>query len=129
MNAPAAALAPRVENEVRGIALKTRGRRHGPINRLVSPSDIGERIKPFVFLDHAEVVARAEPLFGIHPRSGIATLTTILRGGLAYEDTTGAKGTVPTGGLEWMKAGNGVWHYGGATPGEPPRASHVWAAA
>src|SRR5260221_14135747 len=95
MNATAAALAPRLENEVRGIALKTRGRRHGPITRLVSPADIGERIKPFVFLDHAEVVPRPEPLFGIHPHSGIATLTTILRGGLVYEDTTGAKGTGP----------------------------------
>lgn len=128
MNATATALAPRVENDVRGVALKTRGRRHGPITRLVSPSDIGELIKPFVFLDHAQVVPRPEPLFGIHPHSGIATLTTILSGGLAYEDTTGAKGTVPTGGLEWMKAGNGVWHDGGATPGEPLRAFQLWVA-
>jgi redox-sensitive bicupin YhaK (pirin superfamily) len=128
MSATATALAPRVAHDVRGIALKTRGRRHGPITRLVSPSDIGELIKPFVFLDHAEVVPRPEPLFGIHPHSGIATLTTILSGGLAYEDTTGANGTVPAGGLEWMKAGNGVWHDGGATPGEPLRAFQLWVA-
>jgi redox-sensitive bicupin YhaK (pirin superfamily) len=113
---------------VRGIALTTRGHRHGPITRLVSPSDIGELIKPFVFLDHAEVAPRREPLFGIHPHSGIATLTVVLRGGLAYEDTTGKKGTVPTGGLEWMKAGNGVWHDGGPTPGEPLRAFQLWLA-
>ncbi len=49
----------------RRIALTTRGRRHGPITRLVSPSDIGELIKPFVFLDHAEVAPGPEPLFGI----------------------------------------------------------------
>src|ERR1700681_3624825 len=128
MNAPAAALAPRVENEVRGIALKTRGRRHGPITRLVSPSDIGELIKPFVFLDHAEVVPRPEPIFGIHPHSGIATLTVVLRGGMVYEDTTGKTGSVPTGGLEWMRAGNGVWHDGGASPGEPLRAFQLWVA-
>lgn len=128
MNAIATTLAPRVENELRGIALKTRGHRHGPITRLVSPSDIGELIKPFVFLDLAEVAPRPEPLFGIHPHSGIATLTTILQGGLAYEDTTGAKGTVPAGGLEWMKAGNGVWHDGGVTPGEPLRAFQLWVA-
>src|SRR4029434_5519383 len=95
-----------VSADARRIALTTRGRRHGPITRLVSPSDIGELIKPFVFLDYAEVVPRPEPLFGIHPHSGIATLTTILGGGLAYEDTTGKSGTVPAGGLEWMKAGN-----------------------
>ena len=113
---------------VRRIVLSTRGHRHGPITRLVSPSDIGELIKPFVFLDHAEVAPRLEPLFGIHPHSGIATLTVVLRGGLAYEDTTGKKGSVPTGGLEWMKAGNGVWHDGGPTPGEPLRAFQLWVA-
>src|ERR1700716_412122 len=112
----------------RGIALRTCGLRHGPVARLVSPSDIGERVKPFVFLDHFEVVPRPEPLFGIHPHSGIATLTVVLRGGVVYEDTTGKTGTVPTGGLEWMKAGNGVWHDGGAAPGEPLRGFQLWVA-
>ena len=121
-------IAPIVETRQREIALLTRGRKHGPITRLVSPSDIGERIKPFVFLDYAEVGPRPEPLFGIHPHSGIATLTTILSGGLRYEDTTGKSGTVPAGGLEWMKAGNGVWHDGGATPGETLRAFQLWVA-
>ena len=115
-------------NDARRIALVTRGRRHGPITRLVSPSDIGELIKPFVFLDHFEVAPRAEPLFGIHPHSGIATLTVVLRGGVVYEDTTGKTGTIATGGLEWMKAGNGVWHDGGATPGEPLRGFQLWVA-
>src|SRR5258708_34707412 len=69
----------------RRIALTTRGRRHGPITRLVSPSDIGELIKPFAFLDHAELAPRPEPLFGVHPHSGIATLTLGLHAGLAYE--------------------------------------------
>ena len=112
----------------RRIALTTSGRRHGPITRLVSPSDIGELIKPFVFLDHAEVALRPESLIGIHPHSGIATLTVVLRGGMVYEDTTGKTGSVPTGGLEWMKAGNGVWHDGGALPGEPLRAFQLWVA-
>jgi redox-sensitive bicupin YhaK (pirin superfamily) len=123
-NAPEAA----VSTGPRRIALVTSGRRHGPITRLVNPSDIGELIKPFVFLDHAEVAPGREPLFGIHPHSGIATLTVVLRGGLAYEDTTGEKGSVPTGGLEWMKAGNGVWHDGAPTPGEPLRAFQLWVA-
>ena len=100
-SAPAAASAG-----ARRIALTTSGRQHGPITRLVSPSDIGELIKPFVFLDHAEATQRPEPLFGIHPHSGIATLTVVLRGGMVYEDTTGKTGSVSTGGLEWMKAGN-----------------------
>jgi redox-sensitive bicupin YhaK (pirin superfamily) len=123
-----AAVVTRVDAGTRRIVHTTRGRRHGPITRLVSPSDIGKLIKPFVFLDHAEVAPRPEPLFGIHPHSGIGTLTTILGGGLAYEDTTGARGSVPTGGLEWMKAGNGVWHDGGPTPSEPLRAFQLWVA-
>jgi redox-sensitive bicupin YhaK (pirin superfamily) len=112
----------------RASALRSSGRRHGPVTRLVSPHDIGERIKPFVFLDHAEVAYTGQRLFGIHPHSGIATLTVVLGGGLAYEDTTGKNGEVAAGGLEWMKAGNGVWHDGGAVKGEPLRAFQLWVA-
>jgi len=113
MNSTAAVLT-RADATTRRIVHTTSGHRHGPISRLVSPSDIGELIKPFVFLDHFEVAPRPEPFMGIHPHSGIATLTVVLGGGVVYEDTTGKTGTVPTGGLEWMKAGNGVWHDGGA---------------
>jgi len=112
----------------RAIVLHTRGRQHGPVTRLVSPSDVGELIKPFVFLDHAQVQWTGKPLFGIHPHSGIATLTVVLGGGMAYEDTTGKQGEIRAGGLEWMKAGNGVWHDGGALRGEPLRAFQLWAA-
>src|SRR3954471_25018115 len=101
-------LARSVRNVRRVIRLMT-GRRHGPINRLVSPSDTGELIKPFVFLDYAEVPP-SEAMFGIHPHSGIATLTVVLSGQMVYEDTTGKSGEVAAGGLEWMKAGGGVWH-------------------
>jgi redox-sensitive bicupin YhaK (pirin superfamily) len=127
MNATSA-VATRPRTATRRIVQTTSGRRHGPITRLVSPSDIGELIKPFVFLDHAEIAPRPGPLFGIHPHSGIATLTVVLRGGLVYEDTTGKSGSVPTGGLEWMRAGNGVWHDGAPSPGEPLRAFQLWVA-
>ena len=113
---------------VRRIAYRTAGRKRGPITRLMSPSDLGELLKPFVFLDHAEVPYTGPELAGIHPHSGIATLTTVLQGGLAYEDTTGKRGEVPTGGLEWMKAGGGVWHDGGALEGDPLRVFQLWIA-
>jgi len=112
----------------RRVALRTSGRKHGPITRLVSPSDVGALIKPFVFLDHGEVAPAAQPLFGIHPHSGIATLTVVLSGELLYEDTTGKKGSVPTGGLEWMKAGKGVWHDGAVAPGDPMHFYQLWVA-
>jgi len=119
---------PAVPASVRRIAYRTAGRKRGPITRLMSPSDLGEMLKPFVFLDHAEVPYTGPELAGIHPHSGIATLTTVLQGGLAYEDTTGKRGEVPTGGLEWMRAGGGVWHDGGAIQGEPLRVFQLWVA-
>jgi redox-sensitive bicupin YhaK (pirin superfamily) len=112
----------------RPAAFRTHGHRHGPVTRLVGPSDVGELIKPFVFLDHFEVPYTGKPLFGIHPHSGIATLTTVLAGGMRYEDTTGKKGEIRTGGLEWMKAGGGVWHDGGPLPGDRLRGFQLWVA-
>jgi redox-sensitive bicupin YhaK (pirin superfamily) len=81
---------------------------------LVSPSDIGELIKPFVFLDLFDISAAAAPNFGWHPHSGIATLTVLHHGAIEYQETTGVKGILPAGGVEWMRAGGGVWHTGAA---------------
>ena len=100
----------------RSIAHRTRGASHGPITRLVSPGDLGEVLKPFIFLDRFEMAAGGQPVrFGMHPHSGIATLTYMLEGKARYEDTTGehgARGVLPAGGVEWMMAGGGVWHSG-----------------
>jgi redox-sensitive bicupin YhaK (pirin superfamily) len=98
----------------RPIVLRTRGQRHGPITRLVSPSDIGEFIKPFVFLDLFDISAASAPNFGWHPHSGIATLTVVHEGAIEYQETTGVKGILRAGGIEWMRAGGGVWHTGAA---------------
>jgi len=70
----------RAEETPRQIALRSRGHSHGGLTRLVSPGDIGERIKPFVFLDYFDADPAAAPKFGFHPHSGIATLTVILAG-------------------------------------------------
>ncbi len=103
------------------IARRSRGQNHGPITRLMSPSDFGHLLKPFVFLDLFDTQGRPNPFagFGLHPHSGIATLTYVAEGSIRYEDTNGATGLLPAGGLEWMRAGGGVWHGGGS--GEPGR--------
>jgi redox-sensitive bicupin YhaK (pirin superfamily) len=111
----------------RRVVRHVQGRRHGPIKRLVSPSDIGQLIKPFVFLDYGEVPP-SETMSGIHPHSGIATLTVAISGALAYEDTTGKSGKVAAGGLEWMKAGGGVWHDGHALGPEALKVYQLWLA-
>jgi redox-sensitive bicupin YhaK (pirin superfamily) len=101
------------------IVRRTRGQSHGPITRLMSPSDFGRLLKPFVFLDLFDTQKNPFTGFGLHPHSGIATLTYVAEGSVRYEDTNGATGLLPAGGLEWMRAGGGVWHGGGV--GEPGR--------
>lgn len=117
-----------VASRPRAITHSTRGRSHGSIVRLVSPSDIGERIKPFVFLDYFEADPAQAPAFGLHPHSGIATLTLLLNGQLWYEETTGVKGVIAPGGIEWMRAGGGVWHTGGAVGAERIKGYQLWVA-
>lgn len=102
------------------IARRSIGQTHGPVTRLMSPSDFGQLLKPFVFLDLFDNQGKPFTGFGLHPHSGIATLTYVAEGNLSYEDTNGATGLLPAGGLEWMRAGGGVWHGGGT--GEPGRA-------
>jgi redox-sensitive bicupin YhaK (pirin superfamily) len=100
----------------RGIRLRTRGSRHGFIRRLVSPGDLGEAIKPFVFLDQIKSEVRPGMGFPFHPHSGIATLTYVRDADVTYEDPTRKSGVLRAGGLEWMMSGGGVWHRGGVLP-------------
>jgi redox-sensitive bicupin YhaK (pirin superfamily) len=112
----------------RSIVAKTRGQRHGPITRIVSPGDLGELIKPFVFLDHFDFMSTGAPMFPMHPHSGIATISVLLTGELSYEDSTGAAGVLAAGGVEWMRAGNGVWHNGHPIGTERFAGYQVWVA-
>jgi redox-sensitive bicupin YhaK (pirin superfamily) len=112
----------------RSIVARTRGRSHGPVTRIVSPSDIGELIKPFVFLDYFDFKPTGNALFPMHPHSGIATITVLLSGDLRYEDTTGASGVLAAGSVEWMRAGNGVWHDASPAGLERFHGYQVWVA-
>jgi redox-sensitive bicupin YhaK (pirin superfamily) len=114
--------------EIRPIVHRTSGQAHGAFTRLASPSDLGERLKPFVFVDLFDTGGREFPGFGLHPHSGIATLTYIAEGSVSYEDTNGARGLLRAGGTEWMRAGHGVWHGGGAGEPGPARGFQLWVA-
>ena len=102
---------PVASTSVRRIAQITRGRTHGPATRLMSPSDLGEILKPFVFLDLFE---HEGPPFngGLHPHSGIATLTYVTEGAVSYIDPDNVKGVLPAGGVEWMQAGRAASSFG-----------------
>ncbi|WP_108124641.1 pirin family protein [Saccharospirillum mangrovi] len=94
----------------RSIAAITRGHSHGPITRLMSPSDFGQLLKPFVFLDLFEMETQTMSQMGIHPHSGIATVTVLTEGDVHYNDKVGHEGYMGVGGVEWMRAGTGIWH-------------------
>jgi len=112
----------------RRMVFRSRGRSHGAITRLMSPADLGEVLKPFVFLDLFDNHADRFPSFGFHPHSGLATLTYVAEGSVSYEDTNGAAGLLRGGGVEWMRAGRGVWHCGGAGEPGPTRGFQLWLA-
>ncbi|MFZ6647911.1 pirin family protein [Undibacterium sp. TJN25] len=111
--------------DARKIIYRTKGKAHGGITRLVSPGDLGELIKPFVFLDLFSMSAGG-PAMNMHPHSGIATVTVVLDGSLEYRETTGQHGTLSKGGVEWMSAGGGVWHGGNAV--DHVRGFQLWLA-
>jgi redox-sensitive bicupin YhaK (pirin superfamily) len=129
MNALTANQAPLVASgSERAIVCRTRGTTHGPITRLMSPGDLGERLKPFVFLDAFDIDPRGAPLFGWHPHSGIATLTVVMEGQVGFAETTGVEGVLDAGGIEWMRAGGGVWHSGSAAGEQRAKGFQLWVA-
>jgi redox-sensitive bicupin YhaK (pirin superfamily) len=119
--------ASRSLSHARTIVRRTFGRAHGPITRLMSPSDFGELLKPFVFLDLFD--HEGAPFNGsLHPHSGIATLTYVAEGSVSYIDPDNVRGTLSAGGVEWMQAGRGMWHGGGLDKAGRTRGFQLWIA-
>jgi redox-sensitive bicupin YhaK (pirin superfamily) len=109
----------------RRVVLRTRGHTSGgPITRLMSPSDLGQTLKPFVFLDIFDASGTTLKTMGempLHPHSGIATVTVFTEGRMRYHDPAIGSGTIGYGGVEWMRAGGGVWHGKEMTPDDVSR--------
>jgi redox-sensitive bicupin YhaK (pirin superfamily) len=80
------------------------------------PNRYANAVGPFVFLDHIAPMKHSanKPLenmgTGAHPHRGIATLTYILNGEGEHYDSRGHHGIIYSGGVQWMKAGNGIIH-------------------
>src|ERR1700737_1107856 len=137
--APAKSIPP---SPARAIVRRTRGRTHGPATRLMSPSDFGEILKPFVFLDLFD--HEGPPFNGaLHPHSGIATLTYVAEGAVSYITPDNVRGSLPAGGVEWRRAGGGggagggvarvrggrgIWHGGGLDKAGRTRGFQLWIA-
>jgi redox-sensitive bicupin YhaK (pirin superfamily) len=111
----------------RKIVRRTRGKSHGPITRLMSPGDLGQELKPFVFLDLFALNGASSGM-GLHPHSGIATVSYLFEGSIRYEDSNGATGVLRAGGVEWFKAAGGAWHGGGPDGAGRARGFQLWLA-
>jgi redox-sensitive bicupin YhaK (pirin superfamily) len=57
-----------------------------------------------------------------HFHADVEIVTWVLEGALAHEDTTGARGIIEPGNVQWLSAGDGVQHSErNASPTEPMR--------
>ena len=67
---------------------------------------------PFLMLDEFGSNNKDDYIGGFpaHPHRGIETVTYMLQGEFEHEDSTGAKGRMKPGDVQWMKTGSGIIH-------------------
>ena len=67
---------------------------------------------PFLMLDEFGSENKDDYVAGFppHPHRGIETVTYMLKGKFEHEDSTGAKGIMSSGDVQWMKTGRGIIH-------------------
>ncbi len=67
---------------------------------------------PFLMLDEFGSEDKEDYIGGFpaHPHRGIETVTYMLKGEFEHEDSTGAKGKMKSGDVQWMKTGSGIIH-------------------
>ena len=69
-------------------------------------------IDPFLMLDEFGSENKDDYIAGFppHPHRGIETVTYMLSGEFEHQDSTGAKGVMSSGDVQWMKTGRGIIH-------------------
>ena len=69
-------------------------------------------IDPFLMLDEFGSENKNDYLAGFppHPHRGIETVTYMLHGEFEHKDSTGSKGKMSPGDVQWMKTGRGIIH-------------------
>jgi hypothetical protein len=74
---------------------------------------------PFLMLDIFDSTSPDDYTRGFpwHPHRGIETITYLIEGEIEHGDSIGSRGTIYSGGCQWMRAGSGIMHY------EMPKAS------
>ncbi len=97
------------------------------VNKIIDPSSssdgAGVKLKrsigvnpnyldPFLMLDEFGSENKDDYIGGFppHPHRGIETVTYMLQGEFEHQDSTGAKGRMSSGDVQWMKTGSGIIH-------------------
>lgn len=71
-----------------------------------------ETFDPFLLLDEFRSDDPSAYIAGFppHPHRGFETVTYMLHGTMQHEDSTGTKGVLTSGSVQWMTAGRGIIH-------------------
>jgi len=64
--------------------------------------------------------------FPWHPHRGIETVTYLVSGTMAHEDSLGNKGVIRSMGCQWMTAGSGILHKEMPQPSERLLGCQLW---
>ncbi len=88
------------------------GRANGLIHAYITNRQLRESLQPMVLFDYLEVPLKQfkENGFGWHPHSGIGIITYIIKSDMHHLDSAGNSGKIREGGVQWISAGNGIWH-------------------
>jgi redox-sensitive bicupin YhaK (pirin superfamily) len=103
-----------VERPVRSVTTAPRGfEGEGfPVRRAFAGVDLAD-LDPFVHLDQMGEVeyAPGEPKgTSWHPHRGFETVTYMIDGEMAHQDSNGGGGLISNGDTQWMTAGSGILH-------------------
>ncbi len=81
------------------------------------------KLDPFLMLDEfgSDDPVDYLPGFPWHPHRGIETITYVLAGRVAHDDSLGNSGEIGPGDVQWMTAGSGIIHQEMPRAGETPR--------
>ncbi|MBA2352487.1 MAG: pirin family protein [Burkholderiales bacterium] len=85
-----------------------------PVRSLISIDGDARQTSPFLMLDYARphefAPASAPRGVGGHPHRGFETVTIAYQGEVAHRDSSGNRGLIRPGDVQWMTAASGVLH-------------------
>src|SRR5512132_4141990 len=85
-----------------------------PVRTLFAYPNLGPVLSPFLLLDYAgpmDFTPTGERRgVGEHPHRGFETVTIVYQGEVEHRDSTGNKGRIGPGDVQWMTAASGIVH-------------------